>query len=335
MRCHRQAPTVQRLGVRFVVFGPGAVGGTIGGRLFQHGHDVVLVARGDHGRALAADGLRLRTPDGDQVLDIPVVSHPGEVDLGPDDVVVLAMKTQDSEAALSDLAAVAPPGLPVVCAQNGVENERLALRRFADVHAMCVMLPGTYLEPGVVVAHGTPLSGILDVGRYPGGTNHVTEAVAAALDSSGFSSRADPAVMRRKYAKLLMNLGNALEAACGREARSSDLARRARREALDCYEAAGIDAATAEEDTARRGDLVTVADVAGAERGGGSSWQSLARGVGTVEVDHLNGEIVLLGRLHGVATPVNALLQRTANRMARAHEPAGSLPVERLVAELG
>ena len=321
--------------MRFVIYGPGAVGGTIGGRLFQHGHDVVLIARGAHGAAIAGGGLRLRAPEGDHVLRLPVVEHPGDVGLRAGDVVVLAMKTQDTEAALAALAAVAPLGTPVVCAQNGVENERLALRRFPLVHAMCVMLPGTYLEPGVVVAHGAPRSGILDLGRFPSGADEVTEEVAAALDTSGFSSRPDPAVMRRKYAKLLMNLGNALEAACGAAARGSDLGARARREALACYAAAGIDCATSEEDAARRGDLVSIAEVAGAPRGGGSSWQSLARGAGTVEADHLNGEIVLLGRLHGVATPVNALLQDTANRMARGREPAGSLPVEQLLAALG
>ena len=321
--------------MRFVVYGPGAVGGTIGGRLFQHGHDVVLIARGAHGAAIGADGLRLRAPGGDEVLRLPVVDHPGALDLGPGDVVVLAMKTQDTEAALVALAAAAPPGTPIVCAQNGVENERLALRRFPLVHAMCVMLPATYLEPGVVVSHGAPLSGILDLGRAPSGADEVTEEVAAALDGSGFSSRPDPAVMRRKYAKLLMNLGNALEAACGPSSRGSDLAARARREAVACYRAAGIDCATAEEDAARRGDLVSIAEVPGVRRGGGSSWQSLARGVGTVEADHLNGEIVLLGRLHGVPTPVNALLQQTANRLARERAPAGSLPVEQLLAALG
>ena len=46
-------------------------------------------------------------------------------------------------------------------------------------------------------------------------------------------------------------------------------------------------------------------DIGGRRRGGGSSWQSLARGTGTIETDYLNGEIVLLGRLHGVPTPVN------------------------------
>ena len=330
----RPAAAVGRCGVRFVVYGPGAVGGTIAGNLALHGHDVALIARGAHRAAIAADGLRLRSPDRDDVVRVPVAQHPAELALGDGDVVVLAMKTQDTEPALAELAAVAPPDLPVVCAQNGVENERLALRRFASVHAMCVMLPATFLEPGVVVAHGAPLAGILDVGRYPAGVDDVTRAVAAALDGSGFSSHPDPAVMRRKHAKLLMNLGNALEAASGTEARSSTLGARAKREALACYAAAGIDAATVEEDAERRGDLVRIAPVEGATRGGGSSWQSLARGAGTVEADHLNGEVALLGRLHGVPTPVNELLQRTANRMARNREAPGSVPVSELEAAL-
>ena len=55
----------------------------------------------------------------------------------------------------------------------------------------------------------------------------------------------------------------------------------------------------------RRGDRLRLQPVDGELRPGGSSWQSLARGVGTIETDYLNGEIVLLGRLHGVPTPAN------------------------------
>ncbi|NUT26811.1 MAG: ketopantoate reductase family protein, partial [Streptomyces sp.] len=66
-------------------------------------------------------------------------------------------------------------------------------------------------------------------------------------------------------------------------------------------------------------------------RGGGSSWQSLTRGTGTIEADYLNGEIALLGRLHGVPTPLNELLQHLANTFARERREAGSMPVGELV----
>ena len=82
--------------MRFVVVGAGAVGGVVGGRLAQHGHDVVLVARGDHGEAIAADGLLIRSPDDEVRVPVPVVSHPSELTLTDDDVVLLAVKGQDT-----------------------------------------------------------------------------------------------------------------------------------------------------------------------------------------------------------------------------------------------
>jgi 2-dehydropantoate 2-reductase len=74
---------------------------------------------------------------------------------------------------------------------------------------------------------------------------------------------------------------------------------------------------SAEEDRARRGDLLQRPEPTGRLRGGGSSWQSLRRAQGSIESDYLNGEVVLLGRLHGVPTPANELLRVTAGRLAR------------------
>ncbi len=54
--------------MRFAVVGAGAVGGVIGGRLFESGHDVVLVARGRHLEAIRSDGLTLASPTGSVVL---------------------------------------------------------------------------------------------------------------------------------------------------------------------------------------------------------------------------------------------------------------------------
>lgn len=319
--------------MRFVVVGAGAIGGVVGGRLAEHGHDVALVARGDHGAAIAADGLLVRSPDRQVRVRPPVVEHVGELTLGDDDVVLLAVKGQDTPAALATLAD-GPADLPVVCLQNGVDNERQVLRRTARVYAVPVMLPATHLVPGVVDASSAPVTGILDVGRYPRGEDDLCRAISFAFGSSGFSSEVNPEVMRFKWSKLLMNLGNALEAACGPVAWSDPLYRAARAEADAVLDAAGIDVADDEEDAARRGDLISIEPIDGASRGGGSSWQSLARGQGSIEADLLNGEIVLLGRLHGVPTPVNELLQRTANDLARRSAPPASLTPGELAARL-
>jgi 2-dehydropantoate 2-reductase len=321
--------------VRFVVLGAGAIGGVIGGRLAQHGHDVALVARGAHHDAIRDRGLVVESPDEVVTVSVPVVDHPARLAIGSDDVVLLCTKTQDTAAALDVLAAVAPPDTPVVCAQNGVENERMALRRFDPVYAMCVMCPATHLEPGVVRASSSPVSGILDLGRYPSGVDDVAEGVAAGLSASTFDSVARADVMRWKYTKLLMNLGNAIEATVGRTPRAAELVGLARDEGVACLRAAGIDFASAEEDAQRRGDRLRLRPVGGERRGGGSSWQSLARGTGSIEADYLNGEIVLLGRRHGVPTPVNAALQQLANRAARQRRAPGTVPEAELDALLG
>ena len=99
-------------------------------------------------------------------------------------------------------------------------------------------------------------------------------------------------------------------------------------------DAAGIGYATPAEIQAVRGDHVDFGPVTGIAYGGGSSWQSLSRGTGSIEADFLNGEIVLLGREHGIPTPVNELLQRETNAAAQANRPPRSMAAEDLVARL-
>jgi 2-dehydropantoate 2-reductase len=303
----------------------------IGARLFALGREVVLIARGEHRRAIARAGLRVETPHGSETFPIPAVEHPCELELSDRDAVLLAMKSQDTASSLRALASSAPADVPVVCAQNGVDNERQALRLFANVYGVCVVLPATHLEPGVVQANSVATAGLLDVGRYPGGVDETAGSIAAAFAAAGFDSRAIPEIMRWKHRKLLTNLGNAIEAVCEPSPRQREVDELAVKEGEACLRAAGIDFASAEEDRARRGRLLRIAPVEGRMRGGGSSWQSLARGAGAIEADYLNGEIVLLGRLYGVPTPVNELLQRLAGRLARERRPPGTMPVDELL----
>lgn len=320
--------------MRFIVYGAGAIGGVVGARLAQAGEGVALIARGAHADAIRRDGLTLEAVDGTATLALPIATHPGELAYAAGDVVLLAVKSQDSQACLEALRAAAPPDIPVVCLQNGVDNERAALRYFANVYGICVMLPAAHLDPGVVQAQSSPVTGLLDIGRYPDGTDDTATAVAAALERATFSSRVLPDIMRWKYAKLLRNLGNALDALCGPAGRTSPLAAQARAEGIACLAAAGIDYASDEEDAERRGDLLRLRPVNGQRRTGSSTWQSFARRTGSVETDYLNGEITLLGRQHGIPTPVNALLQNITPEFAAAHTTPGSVDPATLAARL-
>ncbi|HET6810264.1 MAG TPA: 2-dehydropantoate 2-reductase N-terminal domain-containing protein [Acidimicrobiales bacterium] len=321
--------------MRFVVLGAGAVGGVVGGRLAEHGHDVQVIARGAHREAMASRGLRVDSPDGSVALPVRVHGVPGDVEWTGAEAVLLGVKSQDTAGVLDALMEVAPPDTPVVCLQNGVANEREALRRFANVYGICVMCPATHLEPGVVMAHSAPVTALLDIGRYPSGADDVCRAVASALAASGMESEVRPDIMRWKHTKLLMNLGNAIGALCGPEARGGPLNDLVRSEGVACLEAAGIPFASVEEDRARRGDKLRMAPAAGERWRGDSSWQSLARSTGAIETAYLNGEVVLLGRLHGVATPANELLVRLALQAAREHRAPGSVDPDELLAHLG
>ena len=320
--------------MRFVVIGAGAIGGVVGGRLYEHGYDVVLVARGEHRDAIHRSGLRLESPDASVTLDIKVFPDPGAVELTDGDVVVLAVKSQDTVGAVQALAPAAPRTIPVFSFQNGVDNEPAVLRSFPDVYGVYVMCPALHLVPGVVRASSAPVTGILDLGRYPAGVDTTSEAVAAALREATFKSEALPDIMRWKYAKLLANLANAVEVVCGLSGVGGPITRRAREEGVACLRAAGIEFASHDEEVARRGDLIRPGLVGGPRTTGGSSWQSVSRSAGTVEADHLNGEIVLLGRLHSVPTPVNEALQRHANRIAREHIQPGSMTEEEFLGSL-
>ena len=105
--------------------------------------------------------------------------------------------------------------------------------------------------------------------------------------------------MRWKHGKLLSNLRNGLDAACGGGPEARELADRLQARGSRRPGRRRDPFSTPEEERARRGDAVEVRPSSSGSRGGSSTWQSLARGTGSIEVDYLNGEIGLLGRLHG------------------------------------
>jgi 2-dehydropantoate 2-reductase len=294
----------------------------------------VLVARGAHRDAIAEHGLRIEWPEDSVTLPMPVVGHPSELTFGDGDVVLVAVKSQDTAGVVDALAATAPPATPIACLQNGVANEPAFLRRFERVYGVPVMAPTSHLRPGVVQAHTRRAAAIFDVGRWPAGVDPTASAVSDAFRASGFESVARPDIARWKYSKLLMNLGNPVDALCPRDDDARRLVTMAREEGEQVLAAAGIDYVSEEEDRARRGDLLRMAPIDGQRREGGSTWQSLVRGL-PVEVDFLNGEVVLQGRLHDVPTPVNTALQHTTHHAVATRTPPNSIPAAAILTTLG
>ena len=316
------------------IVGAGAIGGAVAARLVEAGVDVTVVARGAHADAIERDGLVLAEPNRVVSIPVPVVRTVADLTIGPSTMVALAVKSQDTGGVLDELARVAPADTRVACFQNGVANERVVAERFPNTYGVVVMMPAAHLEPGRVEAYASPIPGLFDVGLASGAVDDRARDLAVLLGRGGFDARAVPNVMRWKYTKLLMNVGNAVEAMCGLDDDAIDLVGRARAEAVASFRAAEIDFASTAEERERRGELLQVGEIDGSGRGGGSSWQSLARGLGTIEADALNGEVVQIGAGAGVPTPVNELLVARANLAAADRVAPASVDAARLLAEL-
>ena len=311
--------------MRFVVYGVGAVGGAVAVALSLAGEDVVGIARGRMLDAIQADGLLLRTPDRTDRIMLQCHAAPADIAFRPDDVIVMTMKSQDTAAALQALRAAGVTDQPIVCAQNGVDNERMALRLFPNVYGVTVMIPADYMVPGEVNCFSTPRLGEMQIGRYPSGRDATVEAVAAALDRANFAAYADADVMASKYGKLLENQFNLVQAALPPDTPGEPFIAAIKAEGEAVYRAAGIGWRAVGPGKSRKQGVAEYRDIPGLTRQGSSSLQSLKRGTGSIESDYLNGEIALLGRLHGVPTPANDWLTRLGARMAAGEVQPGAI----------
>lgn len=323
--------------MRFIIYGAGGIGSTIGGHLFRTGHDVVLVATPKHVEAIEKGGLRLVTPDATHVLPVPAVKEAR--DLAPfrgDDLVLLTAKGQHTVKCCGQLrAAGAPRTLPIACAQNGTLNESLAQRVFDKVYGVLLVVPAIFIDPGEVINPISGNSGLIEAGLYPCGEDELCHTLVTALRQAGFASHVNNRIMSIKRAKHFNNLHNALRAITDDKGDSEPFMAEVQREAQQVWEAAGMERESREAFSQRvqvnRGVDRMPAGYENPRYGSNSSWQSLARGVGNIETDWLNGEVVFLGGMLEIPTPYNALLQRIANEMAAKGNKPGKYTAEELM----
>ncbi|WP_323770848.1 ketopantoate reductase family protein [Antarctobacter sp.] len=321
--------------MRIIIFGVGAVGGVVAAALALTGQDVLGIARGTRLQAIRDRGLTLRSHDGRETTPLPCVGTATEISPCPDDVILMTTKTQDTPRALEDLRTAGFDEQAVFCVQNGVENERLALRLFPNVHGVNVMLPAEYMAPDEAVCFGKPNLGVFDIGRYPRGADQIDAALAEVLTEARIKSFVEDDVMQNKYGKLLVNLGNIVEAALGRGVAAPEIKTALQQEAIAVYRASGIGWRDMGAGDPRRSTLMEASPIEGLTRIGGSTSQSLARGAGSVETDFLNGEIALIARLAGTDAPINTRAAQLAARLAREKRSTGALTPAEMAAELG
>lgn len=155
--------------MRFTVVGAGAIGGTVGAYMTRAGDDIELVdVAADHVAAMKDSGLTIQAYN--ETFTVPVVSHHPQELTGPLDIVLLAVKSQHTAAAVQSIRHLLTPESAIVSLQNGLCESTIAeivgpertIGAFVDLFA-------DYLEPGVIQygGPGTFRVGELDGTRSP------------------------------------------------------------------------------------------------------------------------------------------------------------------------
>jgi 2-dehydropantoate 2-reductase len=172
--------------MRICVYGTGAVGGYFGGRLAEHGEEVVFLARGRTLEALRSSGLHVQSPLGDISLpQVEVAEDPAAV--GAVDLVLVAVKAWQVPEVAFALRPLVGPESRVMPLENGVEAaDQLAavVGRRAVLDGLCRIL--AHVEsPGRVVHGGA--EPYVAFGRRGEAPDAEAEAIAAALRKPGIT----------------------------------------------------------------------------------------------------------------------------------------------------
>ena len=311
--------------MRFLIYGAGAIGTYIGASLLAAKSEVIFLARPATAETLRATGIRL----GEQSFHPVIVASPAEALAHSPDVIVLALKSYDTAEALTELRAVtnAPP--PVLCLQNGVDNEIEITRTFGAGGVIAGTVTTAVSKIGV---------GQVRVERERGvglALNHPLSArIAEALRGAGLNVQTCSIAGPMKWSKLLTNLvGNATSAILDMSVAelfanpvTFRLEMAMLRECLAVMRALGYPVVDLPKTPARALAFAArwlppfiarhaLARGVGAGRGGKMPSFHIdlhsPQGRGQTEVHWLNGAVVRYGEQHGIATPVNRLLTET------------------------
>jgi 2-dehydropantoate 2-reductase len=213
------------MAMKIAVIGAGAIGGLVGAKLALAGEELTFVVRGANLAAIRADGFRLIEHDGAERVARAVRATDRYDELGPQDLVILAMKAHQVEAVAADVPKLFGPETLVVTMQNGIpywyfhrhggmlENTvvrsvdpdgTVSARIPAERVIGCVVYPASELVAPGVVRH---IEGDrFPVGELDGATTPRVQRVADCLAHAGFKSPVLPDIRAEIWLKLWGNL---------------------------------------------------------------------------------------------------------------------------------
>jgi 2-dehydropantoate 2-reductase len=300
--------------MQVAVIGAGAVGCYYGGLLLRAGHDVTFIGRQPHVDAINAHGLLLDTKTFKGHL--PAKAATDATTLASPDLVLVCVKSADTEQAGRSLAGHLRPETSVLSLQNGVDNaQRLRAVTGHAVIPAVVYVGSEMAGPGHIRHHG---GGDLAIGA-----SAASEALAQTLEAAGVHTTIAGDIEVTLWSKLVINCAfNALSAVANisygpmlEVEGARDVVTRAVQEAIAVARACGV---SMPEDLL--GNILNIPTMMPAQKS--STAQDLARGKPS-EIDFLNGHVVRKGIELGIPTPTNHALQVMVKLAERSKELSG------------
>lgn len=291
--------------MRIAIIGAGGVGGYFGARLQQAGADVHFVARGAHLAAMRRDGLNIESPLGDVHLPkVNVTETPA--DIGPADIVWLAVKLWDMDGAVKSMRPLIGPGTGIISFQNGVQKDDVLRAAFGDDAVMGgVAYIATNIDrPGVIKHTGTMQR--LIFGEYDGRRSSRAETLLDFCVRGGINAELSDNVQKAIWEKFVFLVGLSGSTTTMRETigpiRSNPQSRRflsdLMRETVAVGRALGV-ALPADFADQRLAFVDSLPDAMT------SSMHHDLKAGKRLEVSWLSGGVAQLGEKAGVATPMN------------------------------
>jgi 2-dehydropantoate 2-reductase len=190
--------------MRIAIVGAGGVGAYLGVLLADRSEDVILIDRGDHLRALATDGVKIRSrARGELAARLPATDN--AADVGPVDLVLYCVKTYDNADAIPSLAPLVGPDTRILTLQNGVGNVEQLAEAYGARAVLGAALTGggTRVAPGLI-EHVLPVEAeTIDLGALVPASAARAECAAAVLAPTGLTVSVVSDIQRTLWVKVL------------------------------------------------------------------------------------------------------------------------------------
>jgi 2-dehydropantoate 2-reductase len=188
--------------MKIAVIGTGGVGGYFGGRLAEAGNEVWFVARGRHLEEIRRCGLKVKSRLGD-ILIKPANATDTTKDIGPVDLVMIAVKLWDTDAAIEAAKPLLGPNTAVVSLQNGIEAVDWLTAAFgkASVLGGSCQIAAVISGPGIILHTGAMAR--LTVGELDGKPSARLDALAEAAKQAKIDFIATPDIDKAIWQKFV------------------------------------------------------------------------------------------------------------------------------------